>query len=97
MPRIARRFGVSTAAVSLYISKRLPHLSGRHKTPVGLCAICFRLRPLYWDHCHATGREREQLCQACNTGLGHFDSEPDRLRHAANYIERNRGVAPDTV
>jgi endogenous inhibitor of DNA gyrase (YacG/DUF329 family) len=58
------------------------------------CAICGRHdsqdgRSLAIDHCHASGKPRGVLCVNCNQGLGKFADNPDRLRAAAEYIERN--------
>ena len=54
------------------------------------CAICGERpdgRGLAQDHCHATERERDLLCQRCNVGLGQFRDRPDLLRRAADYLQ----------
>jgi glycerol-3-phosphate dehydrogenase len=62
----------------------------------GRCAICRTDDPddigLEWnvDHCHTTGRVRGLLCRRCNGGLGWFKDNPEALRAAADYVERNR-------
>ncbi len=61
----------------------------------GRCAICFRRESvvihgsrirLAVDHCHATGKTRGLLCQACNTALGKADDSPERLEAMASYL-----------
>ena len=61
----------------------------------GVCAVCKRNsdRELCVDHCHATQKVRGLLCWKCNTGIGMFDDDPDRMRAGAAYVERARGVA----
>jgi hypothetical protein len=59
----------------------------------GVCAICGKpphgkgIKDLDTDHNHTTGEVRKLLCRKCNHGLGSFDENPDRLRHAAEYLE----------
>ena len=60
----------------------------------GKCAICFtdkpgkRLRSWMIDHDHSTGEVRGVLCENCNRALGMMQDDPDRLRMAADYLER---------
>lgn len=60
------------------------------KLTTGRCAICETEGRLFLDHCHDSGNIREGLCLSCNTGLGMFRDDPDRLRAAALYVERHR-------
>lgn len=39
------------------------------------------------DHCHATKKIRGMLCGRCNTGIGIFAEDVDRLESAARYLE----------
>jgi len=69
--------------------ERLLTLQGGH------CAICPRKdsdikgRRLHVDHCHKTKRVRGLLCTRCNLAIGQMEDDPDRLRRAADYIERS--------
>ncbi len=52
------------------------------------CAICGSLEDLKVDHCHETGEIRGVLCHHCNVALGHMRDDPERLRKAADYLEK---------
>lgn len=67
----------------------------------GVCKICGRpdtgrinTRRLFVDHCHKTGRVRGILCYKCNTLIGHAQDDPERLRKAAEYLEKGSDVIP---
>lgn len=59
----------------------------------GGCAICGRANSgdsthvrFHVDHCHSTGVVRGLLCSNCNTGIGKFEDDPDRLNKASMYL-----------
>ena len=60
----------------------------------GRCAICdgeggignSEVAPLFVDHCHSTGKIRGLLCMKCNSGLGHFEDQVNRMKRAINYL-----------
>lgn len=64
----------------------------------GSCSICFKplslsfsedIETAHIDHCHKTGSIRGILCRSCNRGIGYLNDSPERLRKAADYLERN--------
>ena len=55
------------------------------------CAICGTKKAggrgnFHLDHCHETGRIRGLLCHPCNTALGSFKDDPNRLFCAIDYL-----------
>lgn len=56
----------------------------------GHCAMCEATERLHVDHCHSTGVVRGVLCVSCNRGLGYFKDDPEVLRRAIAYLERQR-------
>lgn len=54
------------------------------------CQICAKEEDLVIDHCHATNRIRGILCRTCNTGLGQFFDNTERLKNAIKYIDKHK-------
>lgn len=60
------------------------------------CDICgsidsgARGKPFRIDHCHETGIVRGLLCHPCNIAIGSMKDDPERLRAAADYVEKYR-------
>ena len=85
----ARRHGLTPESYTLMLDEQ-----------GGRCAICGNVPKdddrFQFDHAHgccenqfSCGRcVRSLLCSGCNTGLGHFGENPQRLRAAADYAER---------
>lgn len=95
MPKEARRHYGLKRYYGLSIEEYNVMLANQN----GVCAICARpekmnakgkIKPLSVDHDHQTGAIRALLCSDCNTGLGAYDDNPERLEAAAAYIDRNR-------
>lgn len=66
-----------------------------------LCAICGNKetrktrsgdisKRLSIDHCHKTNFIRGLLCHDCNTGIGKFRDDIDRLQSAINYLKKHQ-------
>ena len=57
------------------------------------CAICHmsahEVGALVCDHNHQTGAFRALLCRRCNVLLGWGNDDPNRLRAAADYLEKH--------
>jgi hypothetical protein len=59
----------------------------------GCCGLCGdKPEKLVTDHCHENGHVRRLLCRDCNTGLGMFRDDPERLKRAIAYLEVNGAV-----
>lgn len=54
-------------------------------TPCDLCSVSLAS---HVDRCHKTGAVRGFLCGPCNMSLGAFNDDPDKLRAAAEYLDR---------
>jgi hypothetical protein len=66
----------------------------------GVCRICKTkpARPLFVDHCHASGRVRGLLCHPCNAALGFMRDDPVIAAAATDYLReaKRAGVEPTT-
>ena len=51
------------------------------------CKICGNETKLVIDHDHKTGKVRGLLCRHCNTGIGMFSDNTEKLKEAIKYIE----------
>jgi len=45
-------------------------------------------KPWTLDHCHDTNEFRGWICQHCNNGLSGFHDNPETLRKAIKYLEK---------
>ena len=54
-----------------------------------ICSVSFLDNKHFIDHCHTTNKVRGLLCLNCNTGLGHFKDNTERLTQAINYLQEN--------
>jgi hypothetical protein len=54
----------------------------------GVCRICKTkpARPLFVDHCHASGKVRGLLCHPCNAALGFMRDDPVIAAAATDYL-----------
>ena len=81
---LLKRYGLSLADYDRLLEQQ-----------AGGCAICGGVTMwrgegrLSVDHDHETGEVRGLLCSPCNTGLGHFHDDAERLRRAIIYLEGN--------
>ena len=53
------------------------------------CGICESPGSLFVDHNHETGVVRGFLCRGCNSGIGMLRDDPDLLRKAIEWLERD--------
>jgi predicted nucleic acid-binding Zn ribbon protein len=56
------------------------------------CTICGGTDNVVIDHCHAAIRFRGFLCSNCNTGIGMFGDDIERLKRAIAYLEASSGA-----
>lgn len=54
------------------------------------CSICYKvMENPHIDHCHRTGKIRGLLCFHCNSALGQFEDDIERIERAANYLRES--------
>lgn len=81
-------FGKKSEAEANRIGLTVKLLKEKKKQSKGLCQICEVDVFSVVDHDHKINRFRGLLCHPCNLGLGWFRDNPERLRKAAQYIEK---------
>jgi hypothetical protein len=60
-----------------------------YKKQTGKCLICSQeFGKLCVDHCHATGKYRGLLCDACNQAVGKLQDSPELCEKAAEYLRQ---------
>lgn len=53
------------------------------------CSICGSHTKIVLDHCHNSDIIRGPLCHKCNTGIGLFEDDINRLESAINYLKEH--------
>jgi hypothetical protein len=84
--RVAARYGLTRKGYAALLEAQ-NHACAICKTP----HIEENNKRLFIDHDHEVGHKavRGLLCSTCNLGIGYFKDNPDLLRAAAEYLERN--------
>jgi hypothetical protein len=59
----------------------------------GLCALCFKPKPLVVDHDHDSGRIRGLLCKHCNSSLASFGDDEDGILRVLNYVRGPHAIS----
>jgi len=60
---------------------------GRQRSPAHVRGCKTKpVRPLFVDHCHASGRVRGLLCHPCNAALGFMRDDPVIAAAATEYL-----------
>ena len=59
----------------------------------GKCSICQKQlerisRSTHIDHCHSSGKIRGILCHHCNTAIGLFGDDVEKIKAAIEYLEK---------
>lgn len=61
------------------------------------CEICGSTDRLVLDHNHEMGTIRGCLCHKCNTAIGLFDDNTEKLSRAINYLRKHSGPKPENI
>ena len=81
--RLQRKFGITLEQYKVMLEAQ-----------GSACAICKGESSgkggFHVDHDHSSGKVRGLLCYRCNIVLGMMAESPDRLRAAAEYLERTK-------
>ena len=57
----------------------------------GCCGCCGKKsEKLVLDHDHKSGLLRQLICSACNSGIGYFSDDPEKLKLTIAYLERHQ-------
>ncbi len=91
---LKRRFGITESDYNEILAGQGGVCAICKRTPDSLPVRRGRIGFLDVDHCHVTGKIRGILCYLCNQGLGHLKDDPELLRVAISYLEKDRPTSP---
>ena len=75
----------------LYSRRKSGMLNATDETRSGPCEVCLvEYDSLHLDHDHVTGIIRVWLCSVCNRAIGLLKDNPETMRRAAEYVEKER-------
>ncbi len=74
-----------------YAKRTLNRLRNRHIKQYGKpcdtpCAVCRKILPLVFDHCHKTSQFRGWICKGCNAAIGKLGDDLEGLERARGYL-----------
>lgn len=81
--QLKRKFGLSLEAYKAMLWKQY------HSCAICQVQVLDLKKQLAVDHCHKTGKIRGLLCDRCNRGIGFLGENPEVLKRAATYLEKN--------
>ena len=88
---VASRYKISLDEAIKLRAQELCDICGQREIRAsGRGASYGEVKALSVDHDVMTGKIRGMLCGSCNMAIGILGHDPDRLRAAADYLERHR-------
>ncbi len=76
--RLKNKYGVTQEQYEMLLKKQ--------RNKCGICKTSFHETEAHLDHCHETKIVRGILCSNCNTGIGLFKHDINRIEKAIAYV-----------